>query len=81
MTYVQFVVGLINQLNGCKSEILVARKNIVQLEINVITEMSFELLVAVRIKIIVSWDVAPCNIVQEYQRYGETCCLHLQCGR
>jgi hypothetical protein len=43
--------------------------------------MRSEVLVAVRIKIMVSWDVAPFSLLHEYQRYGDTYCLHFQCKR
>jgi hypothetical protein len=31
-----------------------------------------------RIKVMVFWDVMPCSLVDRYQHYGATCCLHLQ---
>jgi hypothetical protein len=28
--------------------------------------------------ILVFWAVTPCGLLDKYQRFGETCCLHLQ---
>jgi hypothetical protein len=38
----------------------------------------FELNTALTVKIIVFWDVLPCSLADHCQRFGETCCLHLQ---
>jgi hypothetical protein len=39
--------------------------------------MTLEVLLAVNIKIMV-WNVMPFGVVDKYQRFGGTCCLHLQ---
>ena len=31
-----------------------------------------------QIKIMALWDVTPCSLVERYQRFERTCCLHLQ---
>jgi hypothetical protein len=40
--------------------------------------MRLEVPVVANIKLIVSWMVTQCNVVGRYQRFEETCCLHLQ---
>jgi hypothetical protein len=37
----------------------------------------FEVLMTVNINIAVSWDLTPCNLVGRYQRFAQTCYLHL----
>jgi hypothetical protein len=37
-----------------------------------------EVLNAVTMKKNVVWNVAPCNLVEVYRRFGGTCCLHPQ---
>jgi hypothetical protein len=39
--------------------------------------MRFEILVII-IMLMKTWVLAPCGFVGWYQRFGETCCLHLQ---
>jgi hypothetical protein len=36
----------------------------------------FENLTAVSMKMAVFWDVAPCSVVEVYQRFRGPCCLH-----
>lgn len=38
----------------------------------------FEVLMAVTMKITVSWDVMSCSLDVRYQGFGENCCLSLQ---
>jgi hypothetical protein len=38
----------------------------------------FEVLTAVSMKIAVFWVVAPCSLVEVYQRFSSPCCLHHQ---
>jgi hypothetical protein len=40
--------------------------------------VSFEVLMVVNVKIIVFWDVTRCSLVDRYQRFTQTYCLHLQ---
>jgi hypothetical protein len=40
--------------------------------------VGFEVLTAASMKMAVFWVVAPCNLVQVYQRFGGACCLHHQ---
>jgi hypothetical protein len=40
------------------------------------TEVGFEVLTAVSTKMAVFWVVAPCSLVEGYQRFGGRCCLH-----
>jgi hypothetical protein len=40
--------------------------------------VGFEVLTAVSTKIAVTWVVAPCSLVEVYQRFRGPCCLHLQ---
>jgi hypothetical protein len=37
-----------------------------------------EVLMAVKMSMLLFWVVTPCGIVGRYQRFGWTCCLHLQ---
>jgi hypothetical protein len=41
-------------------------------------EVGFEVLTAVSKKMAVFWVVAPCNLVEIYQRFRRSCCLHHQ---
>jgi hypothetical protein len=41
-------------------------------------EVRFEVLKAVRTKMAVFWVAAPCSLVEVYQRFRGTCCLHHQ---
>jgi hypothetical protein len=43
-----------------------------------IQKVGFELLTAVSTKMAVFWVVAPCSLVEVYQRFGGPCCLHHQ---
>jgi hypothetical protein len=47
---------------------------------NVVTDMyvGFEVLTAVSMKIAVFWVVAPCSLVEIYQRFRGPSCLHHQ---
>jgi hypothetical protein len=27
------------------------------------------------------WDITPCSLLKVNRRFGETCCLHIQCRR
>jgi hypothetical protein len=40
-----------------------------------LTVVRFEVLMA-SVKIMVLWDVTPCNLVGRYQYFGGMCCLH-----
>jgi hypothetical protein len=40
--------------------------------------VGFEVLTAVSMKMAVFWVVAPCSLVEVYQRFGGPCCLHHQ---
>jgi hypothetical protein len=40
--------------------------------------VEFEVLTAVSTKMAVFWVVAPCNLVEVYQRFRGPCCLHHQ---
>jgi hypothetical protein len=40
--------------------------------------VGFEVLTAVSMKIAVFWVVAPCNLVEVYERFREPCCHHHQ---
>jgi hypothetical protein len=40
-----------------------------------------EVITGAKMKITVFWDVSKCSLVQNYQRFRETCYLHLQGGR
>jgi hypothetical protein len=44
----------------------------------IITSVRFEDLTALSMKIAVFWVVAPCSLVEVYQRFRRTCCLHHQ---
>jgi hypothetical protein len=41
----------------------------------------FEVLVAVSMKITAFLDVRLCDVVDHYQHFGGTCCLHFQVQR
>jgi hypothetical protein len=41
-----------------------------------ITFVGFEVLTAVSTKMVVFWVVAPCSLVEVYQRFRGPCCLH-----
>jgi hypothetical protein len=41
-------------------------------------EHGFEVLKAVSTKMAVFWVVAPCSLVEVYQRFRGPCCLHHQ---
>jgi hypothetical protein len=43
--------------------------------------VGFEVLTAVSMKIAVFWVVAPCSLVEVYQRFRGPCCLHHQGDR
>jgi hypothetical protein len=45
---------------------------------NVIETVGFEVLMAVSTKMAVFWVVAPCSLVEVYQRFRGPCCLHHQ---
>jgi hypothetical protein len=40
--------------------------------------VGFEVLTVVSTKIAVFWVVAPCSLVEVYQRFSGPCCLHYQ---
>jgi hypothetical protein len=40
--------------------------------------VGFEVLTAVSTKMAVLWVVAPCSLVEVYQRFRGPCCLHQQ---
>jgi hypothetical protein len=40
--------------------------------------VGFEVLTAVSTKMVVFWVVAPCSLVEIYQRFRCPCCLHHQ---
>jgi hypothetical protein len=42
------------------------------------TEVGFEVLMVMSMKIAVFWVVAPYSLVEVYQRFRGTCCLHHQ---
>jgi hypothetical protein len=42
------------------------------------TSVSFEVLMVVNLKIMVFWDVTQYSLVDRYQHFTETYCLHLQ---
>jgi hypothetical protein len=54
-----------NRPNGKNNEVY---KNLV----------GFEVLTAVSMKFAVFWVVAPCSLVEVYQRFRGPCCLHHQ---
>jgi len=39
---------------------------------------AFEVFMAVKIKFVVFWFIAPCRVVVGYQPFGGPCCFHLQ---
>jgi hypothetical protein len=39
-------------------------------------KVGFEVLTAVSMKMAVLWVVAPCSLVEVYQRFRGPCCLH-----
>jgi hypothetical protein len=41
-------------------------------------EVGYEVLTAVRTKMAAFWVVAPCSLVEVYQRFRGPCCLHHQ---
>jgi hypothetical protein len=43
---------------------------------NIQNEVGFEVLTAVGMKIAVFWVVAPCSLVEVYQRFRSPCYLH-----
>jgi hypothetical protein len=51
------------------------------LVVNFVWEVGFEVLTAVSMKIAVFWVVAPCSLVEVYQRFRGPCCLHHQGDR
>jgi hypothetical protein len=46
--------------------------------INILLHVGFEVLTAVSTKMAVFWIVAPCSLVEVYQRFRGPCCLHHQ---
>jgi hypothetical protein len=40
--------------------------------------VGFDVLTSVTVKIIVLWDVMACSVLEVYQCFGGTYCLHLQ---
>jgi hypothetical protein len=40
--------------------------------------VGFEVITAVSTKMVVFWVVAPCSLVEVYQRFRGPCCLHHQ---
>jgi hypothetical protein len=38
----------------------------------------FQVFTAVKIEFVFFLIIAPCSVVVEYQRFGGSCCLHLQ---
>jgi hypothetical protein len=40
--------------------------------------VGFEVLTAVSMKIAVFWDIAPCSLIEVYQRFRGPCCLYHQ---
>jgi hypothetical protein len=40
--------------------------------------MTFEVLMALSIKIMVSWDVKSCNLIGRYQCFRRTCCWKME---
>jgi hypothetical protein len=40
--------------------------------------LRFEVLTAVNMSMLVFWVVTPRGLIFRYQRFGETCCVHLQ---
>jgi hypothetical protein len=40
--------------------------------------VGFEVLTVVVMKSVILWDVTPCSLSKFNQRFGGTCCLHLQ---
>jgi hypothetical protein len=44
------------------------------------SQMRFEALTAVGMKITGLWNVTICNLMDRYKRFGGTCCLFLQGG-
>jgi hypothetical protein len=47
---------------------------------NICKVVGFEVLTAVSTKMAVFWVVAPCSLVEVYQRFRGPCCLHHQLG-
>jgi hypothetical protein len=43
---------------------------------NKVYDVGFEVITAVSTKMAVFWVVAPCSLVEAYQRFGGSCCLH-----
>jgi hypothetical protein len=41
-------------------------------------KVGFEVLTAVSTKMAIFWVVAPCSLVEDYQRFRGPCCLHHQ---
>jgi hypothetical protein len=48
-----------------------------QPSVKILLDVTFEVLTAVKMWIVVSWVVASCGLVDGYQPLGETSCLHL----
>jgi hypothetical protein len=46
--------------------------------VDYIQQVGFEVLTAVSTKMAVFWVVAPCSLVEVYQRFRGPCCLHYQ---
>jgi hypothetical protein len=57
------------------------RNFLLAVERKVIVLVGFEVLTAVSLKIAVFWVVAPCSLVEVYQRFRGPCCLHHQGDR
>jgi hypothetical protein len=45
---------------------------------NIKIDICFEVFVAVIIQIVVFWVLTPYGILDEYRRFGGTCCHHLE---
>jgi hypothetical protein len=48
--------------------------------VNTVINVGFEVLTAVSTKMDVFWVVAPCSLVEVYQRFRGPCCFHHQGG-
>jgi hypothetical protein len=54
------------------------KKHIQTFDVKTPLKVGFEVLTAVSTKMAVIWVVAPCSLVEVYQRFRGPCCLHHQ---
>jgi len=64
---------------------MAAHNDLINLHIRDLRNMIFEVSTVVNIQVEVYWVMTTCSAVLGHQRFGGTCCLHLQgemnCGR